>query len=69
VDWAPESLIYHAGSNQKNLAHIWLEPTRDFAMVLVTNIAGSKANQALLTLTPELYAKFAAPKQGGKGAR
>ena len=26
VDWAPEPLLYHGGSNQKNLAYIWLEP-------------------------------------------
>jgi hypothetical protein len=69
VDWAPEPLLYHGGSNQKNLAHIWLEPGRDFAMVLVTNISGSTADEALFALAPELYAKFAAPKRGGKGGR
>jgi CubicO group peptidase (beta-lactamase class C family) len=69
VDWAPEPLVYHGGSNEKNLAHIWIEPRRDFAMVVVTNIAGSKANEALFALAPELYAKFAAPKRGRKGAR
>jgi hypothetical protein len=36
--WAPEPLLYHGGFNQKNLAHIWLEPRCDFAMILVTNI-------------------------------
>jgi CubicO group peptidase (beta-lactamase class C family) len=69
MDWAPEPLLYHGGSNQKNLAHIWLEPRRDLAMVLVTNISGSKADEALFALAPELYAKFAAPKRGGKGRR
>jgi CubicO group peptidase (beta-lactamase class C family) len=69
MDWAPEPLLFHGGSNQKNLAHIWLEPRRDVAMVLVTNISGSKADAALFALAPELYAKFAAPKQGGKGTR
>ena len=69
VDWAPEPLIYHGGSNQKNLAHIWLEPRHDFAMVLVTNIGGPKANEALFALAPELYAKFAASQQGGRGSR
>jgi CubicO group peptidase (beta-lactamase class C family) len=67
VDWAPEPLVYHGGSNAKNLAHIWIEPRRDFAMVVVTNIAGSKANEALFALAPELYAKFAAPKRGRGG--
>ncbi|MGH8072022.1 MAG: serine hydrolase domain-containing protein [Candidatus Entotheonellia bacterium] len=67
VDWAPEPLIYHGGSNEKNLAHIWLEPRRDVAMVVVTNISGSKANEALFALAPELYAKFAAPKRRREG--
>ena len=69
VDWAPEPLLYHGGSNTKNLAHIWLEPQRDFAMVLVTNVGGHKANEALLGLAPELYAKFAVSKIGGKAKR
>jgi hypothetical protein len=69
MDWAPQPLIYHGGSNEKNLAHIWLDPRRDFAMVVVTNIGGSKANEALFTLAPELYAKFAAPKRGRQGRR
>jgi CubicO group peptidase (beta-lactamase class C family) len=69
MDWAPEPLIYHGGSNQKNLAHIWVEPRRDFAMVLVTNIGGLKADAALFALAPELYAKFTAPRRGGKDKR
>lgn len=59
VAWAPRPLIYHGGSNEKNLAHIWLDPQRDFAMVIVTNIGGNKANEALLDLAPRLYKKFA----------
>src|SRR5262245_8071390 len=54
LDWTPGLLLYHGGSNEKNLAHIWLEPQQDFAMVLVTNIGGSKANDALNALAPEL---------------
>jgi CubicO group peptidase (beta-lactamase class C family) len=69
VDWAAEPLLYHGGSNQKNLAHIWLAPNRDFAMVLATNISGPQADAALFTLAPTLYARFAAPKSGGKGVR
>jgi len=69
MDWAPEPLLYHGGSNQKNLAHIWLEPRRDFAMVLVTNISGSKADEALFTLAPELYGRFAVQKRAREGRR
>jgi CubicO group peptidase (beta-lactamase class C family) len=61
VDWAPEPLLQHAGSNGMNLAHIWVEPKRDFAMVLVTNIAHAKADPALIALARELYTQFAPP--------
>jgi len=64
VDWAPQPLIQHGGSNMKNLAHIWIDPSRDFAMVLLTNIGGKKADEALLALAPELYRNFALPKHG-----
>jgi CubicO group peptidase (beta-lactamase class C family) len=63
VDWAPKPLLYHGGSNGKNLAHIWLDPKSDFAMVLVTNIGGEKADETLLALAPMLYAKFAIVRQ------
>ena len=38
-------------------------------MVLVTNVGGPKANEALLGLAPELYAKFAVSNIGGKAKR
>ena len=62
VDWAPYPLIMHSGSNTKNLAQIWLDTQRDFAMVLVTNFGGEQADQAFQALAPELYKNFAAPK-------
>ncbi|MDP2241000.1 MAG: serine hydrolase domain-containing protein [Burkholderiales bacterium] len=58
VEWAPVPLLYHGGSNGKNLAHIWIEPGRDFAMVVVTNISNKRANEAFFALAPELYKKF-----------
>ncbi len=33
-----------------NLAHIWLDTRRDFAMVIVANMSGPKANEAFLAL-------------------
>ena len=59
ADWAPYPLLYHGGSNGMNLAHIWLDTKRDFAMVIVTNISGQKANTAFFALANELYKKFA----------
>ena len=40
-----------------NLAHIWIDTKRDFAMVITTNISGQKANEALYKLARELYTK------------
>jgi CubicO group peptidase (beta-lactamase class C family) len=55
--WAREPLIYHAGSNGMNLAQILFNPNNEFAMVLMTNIGGEKANEALAALAEELYRK------------
>ncbi len=44
-----------------NLAHIWLEPKRDVAMVVLTNLGGEKADAALLTVAQQLYGQFAGP--------
>lgn len=62
VDWAPRPLVYHGGSNGMNLAHIWLDPDQDFAMVVVTNISNAKANEALFTIAKDLYTQYA-PKR------
>lgn len=62
VDWAPYPLLYHGGSNTMNLAHVWLDAKRDFAMVIVTNISGQKANTAFSDLAKRLYTKFAENK-------
>jgi CubicO group peptidase (beta-lactamase class C family) len=64
VDWAPEPFLLHAGSNQKNLALIWIDRKRDFAMVVVTNISNAKANEAMFALAPALYAKYGPQKRG-----
>jgi CubicO group peptidase (beta-lactamase class C family) len=63
VDWASDPLIYHGGSNEMNLAHIWIDTKRDLAIVIVTNIGGPKANEALVALARELYKKFGETKK------
>ncbi|MFP4266259.1 MAG: serine hydrolase domain-containing protein [Desulfonatronovibrionaceae bacterium] len=55
VDWAPHPLLHHAGSNGMNLAHIWVDQKSDLAVVVVTNIAGKKAEEALHKLSSRLY--------------
>jgi CubicO group peptidase (beta-lactamase class C family) len=62
VEWAPGPLLFHGGSNEMNLAYVWVDPKRDFAIVLVTNVGGKKAEEALLKLSAALYAKFARTK-------
>ena len=61
VNWAPGPLIQHTGSNGMNLAQIWLEPKRDVAMVVLTNLGGETADAALLTVAQQLYGRFAGP--------
>ncbi len=59
TDWSSQPLVFHGGSNQKNLAHIWFSPGKDFAMVVVTNISSAKANDALFDIADKLYKQFA----------
>ncbi|MBM5823157.1 MAG: beta-lactamase family protein [Cyanobacteria bacterium K_Offshore_surface_m2_011] len=61
VSWAPGRLLQHTGSNEMNLAHIWLEPRRDLGMVVLTNRGDGKAHAALLTVAQQLYGRFAGP--------
>ncbi len=58
VDWAPYPLIYHGGSNSMNLAHIWVDPKKDAALVVMTNLGGKKANEAVVELEGVLYRKY-----------
>jgi CubicO group peptidase (beta-lactamase class C family) len=59
VDWAPAPLLYHGGSNGKNIAHIWIDRNNDLAIVTATNIGGQKADAGLFVLARELFVKFA----------
>ena len=60
--WASGPMLYHGGSNTKNLAHIWVDPKHDFAMVLMTNIGGKSADEAFRALAETLYTQFAGSK-------
>lgn len=59
VPWAKDPLVHHAGSNTKNLAHAWIDPRRDLAVVLVTNIGGDDAEAALKAVAEDLYKRYA----------
>ncbi|HDQ04791.1 MAG TPA: class A beta-lactamase-related serine hydrolase [Deltaproteobacteria bacterium] len=66
VKWANHPLIYHGGSNGMNLAHIWLDTQRDFAMVMATNIGSSRADAALLEIAGKLYEQYTKKKTKSK---
>ena len=69
VAWAPTPLTCHNGSNTMNYAQVWLDPGRDFAMVLMTNVGGAAADRALNGIAAELFATYsgAPPKPAGGG--
>ena len=58
LPFSPEPFLYHGGSNQMNLAFILLQPKHDFGMVIMTNVGGPKADEALKVLSAELYKRF-----------
>lgn len=56
--WSKDTFVWHNGSNQMNLAHIYIQPKTDFAMVLMTNTGNNKAEEAFGLLAEELYKKY-----------
>lgn len=57
-DWAPDPVITHTGSNTLNLALAMFWPKTDFGFVIVTNIAGARADEAVRKLAVTLYQDF-----------
>lgn len=58
--WAAAPAITHTGSNTMNLATAMFWPGADFGFVMMTNIGGQPADEALRKLAAELYKKFGA---------
>jgi CubicO group peptidase (beta-lactamase class C family) len=58
MPYAREPFITHTGSNTMNLAMIMLQPTRDFGMVLATNVGGKNADMGLRAAAEDMYARF-----------
>jgi CubicO group peptidase (beta-lactamase class C family) len=56
--FAHEPFLFHGGSNEKNVAYIMLQPKRDFGIVMMTNVGGKKADQAMIALGEDLYRRF-----------
>ena len=57
--FASEPLLFHGGSNEMNVAYIMLQPKRDFGIVMMTNVGGKRADQAMIALGEALYNRFA----------
>ena len=58
LPYARGPVLAHGGSNLLNLAQIIVQPEKDFGMVLMTNVGGPKADDALRALAEELYKRF-----------
>jgi hypothetical protein len=59
LPYSPQPFLTHAGSNGMNLASIMLQPDKDFALVLATNVGGAKAEEALQAAAEQIYRRFA----------
>src|SRR3954451_20910673 len=55
LPFSREPFLFHGGSNQLNVADVFLQPKQDFGMALMTNAGGRKADDALKALAEELY--------------
>ena len=58
LPYSTEPFVTHAGSNGMNLATVAMQPAHDFALVIATNVGGTKADDALRALTQALYERF-----------
>jgi hypothetical protein len=52
-----DPFLFHGGSNQMNLADVLVQPSHDFGIVM-TNVGGRRADEALKALEAELYTRF-----------
>jgi CubicO group peptidase (beta-lactamase class C family) len=58
LPFSPEPFVFHGGSNNMNLAYILLQPNKQLGMVLMTNVSGAAANDALMAIAEALYKRF-----------
>lgn len=56
--WSGGPVLTHAGSNGMNLAQILIDPAKDLAIVVTTNITGEKADAASLAVLEMLYRRY-----------
>lgn len=56
--WAAAPMLSHSGSNTLNLATADFWPEADFGFVMMTNVSGKGADDALHKLAEDLYQRF-----------
>lgn len=56
--WSKEPFVWHNGSNNMNRSHLYAQPGKDFAMVIMTNVGTDEAEEAMGALAEELYRKY-----------
>jgi CubicO group peptidase (beta-lactamase class C family) len=57
-DWAGGRVLTHTGSNTLWIANVWLAPSRNFAMLAVTNAGGDEAFLGTDTVIEALILRF-----------
>ncbi len=55
---SPESFVGHEGSNGMNVALILTQPAHDFGLVIMTNVGGDKAEEAVHAVSEEIFERF-----------
>lgn len=56
--WTEKPILTHNGSNGLNFASLEVDPDHDLAIVVTSNIAGPKADEASLEVMKSLYEKY-----------
>jgi CubicO group peptidase (beta-lactamase class C family) len=57
-DYSPNPIIIHAGSNGMNFALIEIDPEKDFAVVVLTNVASPKSSDGARAIVKILFEKY-----------
>ena len=64
-DWSDKPLLTHNGSNGMNFSSILVDVDNDAGIVVMTNIAGDKADPAAIETTKALYERYVKGAKAG----
>jgi len=57
-DWSDKPLLTHNGSNGMNFSSILVDVDNDIGIVVMTNVAGEKADPAAIETLKGLYERY-----------